>query len=441
MNKPLPGLLISGATLLALLAAGCGTVPTIGGRTTPPDFDGINYPRAMVLVQNVGIGNAGEAQFLDVLHNTASNRENNVHQYVVSGYSAANPLTIQDFPGRQIAFLYSLTGTFTLVNTATDSVGTSTSGLLGVSSSIYESPDLAYTYAAVPNFNGGIVEIIRASDGYVKKIPLPNIAKLAMSPGGTTLLAFQLNSDNVWQVNNLNGDIPNATVTQLTGTFDRPINAVFSADGAYFYVMNCGPQCGGTTASVSIFSTTQQNGVYPQLANIPVPGGVHFALQNGTNLYVAGMTPTSDGSFTGTLTQISTATNSIVNTLAIGDGNHFRMSIGDDNTLWIGATNCTTFERGIQGTGTGCLTMVKLDASGNLSSAMIEGSHGDIGGIAPIQQTGTEYTFGHELYSTEGGQVYIYSTVDGSAIDASLVQVVGYASDIAFVDGIYNTQP
>src|ERR1035438_5970724 len=33
--------------------------------------------------------------------------------------------------------------------------------------------------------------------------------------------------------------------------FDRPVKAVFSADGGTAYVLNCGPECGGTASSVS----------------------------------------------------------------------------------------------------------------------------------------------------------------------------------------------
>jgi hypothetical protein len=36
-------------------------------------------------------------------------------------------------------------------------------------------------------------------------------------------------------------------------TFDRPVKAVFSADGGTAYVLNCGPECGGTKASFRCF--------------------------------------------------------------------------------------------------------------------------------------------------------------------------------------------
>ena len=43
------------------------------------------------------------------------------------------------------------------------------------------------------------------------------------------------------------GSLPGSSVNN----FDRPIQAYFSLDGSTAYVLNCGPECGGTTASVS----------------------------------------------------------------------------------------------------------------------------------------------------------------------------------------------
>ena len=34
--------------------------------------------------------------------------------------------------------------------------------------------------------------------------------------------------------------------------FDRPVKAVFSADGSTAYILNCGPECGGNNSSVSL---------------------------------------------------------------------------------------------------------------------------------------------------------------------------------------------
>jgi hypothetical protein len=54
---------------------------------------------------------------------------------------------------------------------------------------------------------------------------------------------------------------------------------------------------------------------------------------------------------------------------------------------------------------------------------------GDATGIAGV--TGL-----HKIYSVQGGQVYINSTVDGSSIDNQYVTVTGTAYDVAYMDGL-----
>jgi len=60
---------------------------------------------------------------------------------------------------------------------------------------------------------------------------------------------------------------------------------------------------------------------------------------------------------------------------------------------------------------------------------LIEPYIGNATGIAAV--TGL-----HKLYAAEGGQVYIYSTVDGSSINNEFVIVTGTAYDVAYIDAI-----
>jgi hypothetical protein len=60
---------------------------------------------------------------------------------------------------------------------------------------------------------------------------------------------------------------------------------------------------------------------------------------------------------------------------------------------------------------------------------LLEPYIGDATGIAAV--TGL-----HKLYAAEGGQVYIYSTKDGSSIDNQYVTVTGTAYDVAYIDAI-----
>jgi hypothetical protein len=60
---------------------------------------------------------------------------------------------------------------------------------------------------------------------------------------------------------------------------------------------------------------------------------------------------------------------------------------------------------------------------------LLEPYLGDATGIAAV--TGL-----HKIYTVEGGQVYIYSTVDGSALDNQYVMITGTAYDVAYMDAV-----
>ena len=108
-----------------------------------------------------------------------------------------------------------------------------------------------------------------------------------------------------------------------------------------------------------------------------------------------------------------------------------RMLEADDNTLWIAMTECTNGVRYATNptTGYGCLTMYNTSTN---TVTMLEPYIGDATGIAAV--TGL-----HKIYTAEGGQVYIYSTVDGSSIDNQYVTVTGTAYDVAYMDAITDT--
>ena len=58
---------------------------------------------------------------------------------------------------------------------------------------------------------------------------------------------------------------------------------------------------------------------------------------------------------------------------------------------------------------------------------MLEPFFGDLTGIAAV-------TTLHKVYVAEGGQIYIYKTTDGTAINNFYVTVTGTASDVAYMD-------
>jgi hypothetical protein len=221
--------------------------------------------------------------------------------------------------------------------------------------------------------------------------------------------------------------------------FDRPVKALFSNDGSTAYLLNCGPECGGTASSISllpagpmIFQPNQQSGKFPttgNVANIPVPGGASNALIDGTTMYVIGQQLLADGLFTGRLTVVNLASKTAGSPISISDGQPGAMSRiieADDDTLWIGMQKCTNGERYAKGLPYGCLTMYNTAKN---AVTMIETYQGDATGIAAC--TGL-----HKVYVAEGGQVYIYTTTDGSALNNFYVTVTGTAYDVAYMDGL-----
>jgi hypothetical protein len=114
--------------------------------------------------------------------------------------------------------------------------------------------------------------------------------------------------------------------------------------------------------------------------------------------------------------------------IAISDGAPgamSRMILADDNTLWIGMTNCINGERANNNQPYGCLSMVNTTSD----TATLLPYNGDATGIAAV--TGL-----HKIYTAEGGQVYIYSTVTGKSIDNQYVTVTGTAYDVAYIDAL-----
>jgi len=501
-HRPLFRLLFSLLLVaFSLTLTGCGRPPLTGGRPYPPDFDSKGYPRAMVAVQNPSGGTAGAMQLIDVEHDTVSNQENTVHVYDINGFNGALPVSIQDFPGSTEAYVYAsgtqadsfANASFTPVNTATDRTGSTISGLSGPSpggppqnlGGVFISSDFQFVYAGNPSANGGYFTIVRLTDGYVTHIPQPAVSRLALSPGSQSVLFFadnsSKNSNDLFQVVGIGQNSVYDCDQQIllkNASYDKPINALYSSDGTSAFIMNCGPECGGNTASVTILSTADllnaasaaytgktgcnipaPNTVAPATltptATINVPGGVTDLLQAGSTLFVTGQQLLSDGYFAGTLTIIDLVTDQVTGTYTIGDGFHFRMRLGNNNTLWIGAKSCESGEQSATGGIMGCITMVPLTQNGpdstytaSDSSIVIEPAHGDAGGIAPITPfrpaSSNEPVTYNKTYTVEGtgsAGIYIYSTVDGSEISNYYAQVTGTPMDIAFIDGDTITGP
>ena len=430
-----------------IVLAGCGKSYYFGGRALPPS--GI-LNRVLIAVQNPGALTKGTLQIVDAYYDIRHSFNDKVPSFSLAGYSGADPITIQNMPEEQAGAVYGAgDGSYALLNYASEKQNTTVS-LPGQSSSVFISRDQRYVFAANQTAHTLTVQDRGSSTPGSYSLNLPNVYRVSTNPSGSAALAFVQDSNLVYSVYKLQTNqkvpsnavdcepqnIPVYCVLPVPGSFDRPTKAIFSADGTTAFVLNCGPECGGNQASISFLPVAgiiiQSGAPVPPgapsavTATIPVPGGATNALQNGNLLYLAGQQLQPDGFFAGFLSILDIGAQKITGNYSISDGSHTRMNFGDDNTLWIGSQLCTQGERYHLGatTNLGCLTMFN---TANNSVTMIDSYKGDATGVASVLSL-------HKVYTAEGGQVYIYSTVDGSSLDNSQVTVVGTAYDVAYMD-------
>jgi hypothetical protein len=466
------------ALIVAAALAGCGGTTYFAGRNLPPS--GLTN-RVVIAIQNPSAFAKGALQFVDAYYDIRSGYNDKPASFSISGYSGALPITIQNMPEEQLGVVYGFgDGSFTPVSYAKESTSGSTNGLNGLSSSIFVTRNQNYTFAASQQSH--VFTVIDHTSNGTYSLGLPGVYRVSVNPGGSLALVFVQNSNYAYypvklspaQTTNYSGGSstwPKAAVdcepqnapgyclfqaqspdhVDATGNyygaplvFDRPVKAVFSADGGTAYVLNCGPECGGSKASITplpiapmIFLLGQQSGTLPTnsvlaSSTIATPGGASNALVDSSTMYVVGQQPQlvqGQTLFAGKLTVVNLSNSTASSSIAISDGTPgamSRMLLADDNTLWIAMTKCTNGVRAATGLPYGCLTM--FNTSSNTVTTLLP-YIGDATGIASV-------TGFHKIYTAEGGQVYIYSTVDGTSIDNQYVTVTGTAYDVAYMDGL-----
>lgn len=475
------------ALVLAAVVAGCGGTTYVDGRQLPPSK---LLNRVMIAIQNPSALSKGALQIVDAFYDERSGFNGTPASFSIAGFGGNLPYSIQNMPEEQIGGVYSEgDGTFALINYQQEKESGTVSGLVGLSSSIFVTRNQAYVFAA--NQQSNLFTVTTTGGSGSISFGLPGVYRVSVNPGGSMAMGFVQNSNyayypraltaaqsiafsggpSTWPKAAVDCEPQNAPTWCLfqmqspdhldtTGnyygaplSFDRPIKAVFSADGSTAYVLNCGPECGGTTASYSIlpispmiFQQGQSSGLLPcnsapcanssatAMTTIPIPGGASNALIDSSTMYVVGQQPqviSGETFFGGNLTVVNLTNNTASAPVSISDGvpgGVSRMIEADDNTLWIGMRQCTNgvrFATGAAG-GYGCLTMYNTSTN---KVVMIEPYLGDATGIAAV--TGL-----HKIYTAEGGQVYIYSTVDGSALNNEFVTVTGTAWDVAYMDAV-----
>jgi hypothetical protein len=302
-------------------------------------------------------------------------------------------------------------------------------------------------YAAVPSatVNGfafvGAIEQMNFSNGSISTIAVNSAQTVVSNSTGTQLLVFSGDSDSVTVLNPLVAvppvdtscytNPPNAVCTIVPG-FDRPVFAVINNNTAY--ILNCGPQCGGTKASVMVFDLASLT----VTQTIPVDAATMAVLDNST-LYVAGTAPanhactgqTTKSNSCGRLDIVNIGTGKVIGTAVITDGYHDRMDLNVYNQLFIGSRDCTNIgdANNPNGEVRGCLTI--FNASNG--SIVIPPDNGNVDGLQGL-------TTRHIEYVAEGGNLRVYSTdtdalyINSDFLPQGTVDIVGYVGDVKAID-------
>ena len=387
--------------------------------------------------------------FGDVLNIVDASLDQLSFSYVNLTGASAHPGLMALSPNKKLMMVFSSSDdSIVVVNAlsenqaskATGSFATSIVTLPGQTESMVIGPDNETAYAAVPTAPvptggtatpGAVAVMNLTSISLTATIPVPAARYVVESHNGTRLLAFGEGSNVVTVITPTSigtADDPRTPVC----CFDHPAWAIFSSDDSKAYILECGPECGGTTAGVSVLDLTANP--ISVTAKLPLAGaGATIGLLNGSTLYVAGTPPgTACPSGTaattcGTLDVVDLGSMTVASAMPIPitDGYHHRMEISNNGQLFIGATTCSNINNASEVRG--CLSIFNTSNS----TVVIPPDNGDVTGLQPI-------TNRNVVYLCEGGFFRIYDTTTDKLqvppAGQSSIVIVGDAVDVKLVD-------
>jgi hypothetical protein len=369
-------------------------------------------------------------------------------------------------PNKRFTLVFSAANnSISIVNNATQSLSQTSSGttisisLPDATESMVVAPDSLVGFAAVPNAPvpgrlpgqpTGLVEVLDLSNDAISAgIPVPGARFLALSHNGNRILVLG-NSTNMVTIlapSSVGTSSDPRTIVCPDGTpqpnptlcaanppnpvFDHPVWGVFSSDDSTAYILNCGLQCGGTTASVTRLD------VNSNLAGPTIPvDAATIGLLSGSTLYVAGTkpgantcaasaTPTS-ATTCGEVSAVDLGSRTVAATATITDGYHNHMEMGANGQLFIGARTCTNINvpaaGNSQGEIRGCLSIFDTIKA----TVVIPARNGDVTGMQPISHRNV-------VYVVQSGELRIYDTTTDK-LQSTQVDIIGQAVDVKQVD-------
>jgi hypothetical protein len=361
------------------------------------------------------------------------------------------PMFLSD--DKALTVVYSPGGhAFAVINNAAEQTPGNTVTLPDSTQSFLLTPDNLHIFAAVPNAtisgqpSGAVIRIDVNTMLVSATIPVPHARFIAEGLSGNTIVAFSDNSGGICSPESAAVTIidatkigtsvdPRTTKCSSAGNlpFDHPVGAAAGLSSASrIFVLECGPECGGTSAAVTpIDLNTKTVG-----ARIPVPAATAGLVASST-LYLTGTPPnTLCGSSTqapacGVLTIVDTLGLKVSNPspILITDGYHDRMELTGDGLIYIGATGCSNVNVPAAGSNPGevrgCLST--FDTTAPTTSAKFPPANGDVTGIAPLPGR-------HVVYTIAGGSFQVWDTTTGQLLPNHQTTIVGLLVDVRAVD-------
>ncbi|WP_263379901.1 hypothetical protein [Granulicella paludicola] len=476
------------------------------GRATPPS--GLLY-RVMAAYTT---GVSGGLEMLDGERDLRGNVQNTITHFTISGYSELDPVQIINYPEETTGYVFSSNdGALTTINYSKEtSSGTAVS--FGANAPSAAASVNGVTFLGASQTTG---QFVMSYGGGSYAFSLPNVDKVVVSQGNTVMLAMVKNSNTLYRVVKLPATttpvippgsvdcepllLPTFCIVPVNGTFDRPHDVYFSLDGTTADVLNSGPEAGGTTASVAFLkmSTLDFNNVptaspdVSAMATLPVanpvliPGGVTVALSDSNYLYLAGQQLQGSGLFAGNLTLLNLSTYKAGSPVSISDGTHTRLLFADDNTLWVGSTQCANGVRAYTATqelnakgvtdqagNYNCLTMVTLNGTSTPTAQIVPAvtqNTGTPASAVTVAYPNTDdnlYYYGsatgicwvqgfHKVFTAYGGQIHAFYTggaitdprdpgynttpAAGTEINNYNITIQGTVLDVAYMDALTNS--
>ena len=436
-----PGLRRTSITVAVLIATiwvtvSCGSYNNSSG--SQPSKSGLKF-RAFVSNPLRPLPTGGTAPVLEIV---------DALQDTLSGF-VVNLLGVSPEPGLMVV---SPNKKFTLVfstsNSAVTVIDNGTEGVLqsgtgaspsitlpGFTDSLVVGSDNLTAYAAVSNVpvvgqSPGAVEVLSLATASISAtLPVSGARIIVGSHNGNRILAFGDRADTITVIapSLVGTNADPRTIVQNSAAFDHPVWAIFSSDDTTAYILNCGPECGGVAASVTVFDlNTNTPGT-----SIPVNAAT-IGLLSGSTLFVAGTPPgTACGSGTaattcGILNVIDLNSMTVTGSAVITDGFHHRMELGSNGKLFVGARTCTNINIPASGSNPGevrgCLSIFKTSSS----NVVFPPDNGDVTGLQPI-------TNRNVVYVIQQGELRIYDTTTDQ-LQAKQIDILGQAIDVKLVD-------